>query len=219
MVPPNARHSERSPVESAAAAAAAAMSAAAESLQARLELVLDERLGALSADQRGFLQVAKKDGQRLLKLIGDFHEIALAEAGLLELEWGRTDVAEAARGAADSVAARAQMLGKSIGVTADDATAIAADAARVAEALRRLVQHAVQHSAPGSEIELSVAGAAVALRYEAESPPPADALGVAFATAIARAHGGSVAVASDGAIVRIELAFAHGEARVVSIAA
>ena len=76
---------ERSAVESAAAAVAAAMWAAADSLQARLELVLDERLGTLTPDQRGFMQVARADGHRLLKLIGDFREIACAEAGLLEL--------------------------------------------------------------------------------------------------------------------------------------
>ena len=217
MVPGTPRNPEQSAVESAAAFAAAAMCAAAESLQARLELVLDEKLGALSADQRGFLQVAKKDGERLLKLIGDFHEIALAEAGLLELDWGRTDLVAATTEAVDVVSARAHALGKSLAVRAETSAVLAADEARTAEAVRRLAQHAVQHSSPGSAIDLEVRDTGLALRYESESAPAGDALGVAFARAIARAHGGSLGVRCEGGFVEIEVTFVPVDAGVVPI--
>ena len=192
------------------------MCAAAESLQARLELVLDERLGALSADQRGFLQVAKKDGQRLLKLLADFQEIALAQTGLLELEWSRTDLAEVAHEAAAAVSARAEMLGKVVTVSAEQPAVIATDAPRVRDAVRRLARHAVQHSTPGSPIELDVTASGIAIRYEADAPPPTDALGIAFASAIAGAHGGSLAVEWTEPAVEIRVAFA-GEATIVPI--
>ena len=204
----SARPLEQSAVESSALAAATAMWSAADSLQARLELVLDERLGALSADQRGFLQVARKDGQRLLKLLADFRDIALADAGLLELDWGRADLAEAASEAAGAVAARAQVLGKTVDVQADQAAPIAADPARVHDAVARLMRQAIQHSTPGSGIELRVETAAIVIAYEADAPPAADSLGVAFATAIARAHGGSVTVSWDEPRVEIGIAFA-----------
>jgi signal transduction histidine kinase len=200
------RQIDRSAVECSAASAAAAMWAAADSLQARLELVLDERLGALTADQRGFLQVARKDGQRLLKLIGDFREIALAEAGLLELDWGRVELGEAAGEAVAAVATRAETLGKTVVVQADQAVAIAADAARVHRALARLAQQAVQQSAPGSPIELRVEAGGIAIAYEAEEPPPDDSLAVAFAAAIARAHGGLLTVSWAEARVEIVIA-------------
>jgi signal transduction histidine kinase len=212
----SARQLEQSAVESSALTAATAMWSAADSLQARLELVLDERLGALSADQRGFLQVARKDGQRLLKLLADFREIALADAGLLELDWGRADLAEAASEAAEAVASRAQVLGKTVAVQADGAATIAADPARVHDAIARLMRQAIQQSAPGSAIELRVETAGIVVAYEADAPPAADSLGVAYATAIARAHGGSLTVSSDAPRVEIRIAFA-AEATVVRL--
>jgi signal transduction histidine kinase len=219
MAAPSGTEVERSPVESAAASVAAAMWAAADSLQARLELVLDERLGALTPDQRGFLQVARADGQRLLKLIGDFREIACADAGLLELDWGRVDIAAAAAEAAEAVAARADVLGKRVAVTAEQPVVVSADPQRFRNALRRILRHAVQHSAPGSTIELDVLATGIRIRHEAESAPAPDALDLAFATAIARAHGGGVTVSFDGGVVTVEASVGSSDMPVVQLVA
>ena len=133
------------------------MAAAAESLLARFELVLDERLGDLNADQRGFLEVARRDGQRLVRLIRDFREIALADAGALELDWSAVDLEQTALGVQDDVAARAELVGKEVFVRApQEPGTIQADAARVRGVLRRLTRQAVQYGAPGTTIELEV---------------------------------------------------------------
>ena len=195
------------------------MWAAADSLQARLELVLDERLGALTADQRGFMQVARADGQRLLKLIGDFREIACADAGLLELDWGRFDIGAAATEASEAVAARADVLGKRVAVIADKQVVVSADPQRFRNALRRLLRHAVQHSAPGSTIELEVVETGVRIRYEADSAPAPDALDLAFATAIARAHGGGLTISFDGGVVTLETSVRGPDIPVVHLVA
>jgi hypothetical protein len=216
MPPGSGRQLEQSAVESSALTTATAMWSAADSLQARLELVLDERLGALSADQRGFLQVARQDGQRLLRLLADFREIALAEAGLLELDWGRADLAEAANEAAAAVEARAQVLEKTVAVRSDRSAPIAADGTRVHDLIGRLTRHAVQQSAPGSAIELRVENGTLAIAYEAEAPPAPDSIAVAFATAIARAHGGSLTVSWNEPTVLIVVALA-AEATVVPL--
>jgi signal transduction histidine kinase len=210
---------ERSPVEAAAPSVASAMWAAADSLQARLELVLDERLGQLTPDQRGFLQVARADGQRLLKLIADFREIACADAGLLELDWARVDIAAAVSEAAEAVAARAEVLGKRLAVTADRPVVVSADPRRFRDALRRLLRHAVQHSTPGSTIEVDVLPSGVRIRHEAESAPAADALELAYATAIARAHGGGLAASFDEGVVTVEATVSADEAPVVQLVA
>jgi signal transduction histidine kinase len=217
MVPAPPPRSENSAVESSAAGAAAAMAAAAESLQARLELVLDERLGALTADQRGFLEVAKSDGQRLLRLIGDFREIALADAGLLDLDWSAADLEQAAGEAEADVAARAQLVGKDVVVRCEQPSTIRADAARVREVLRRLTRQAVQHGAPGCTIALDVGRVGVTIRYEADAPPTADSIAVALATAIARAHGGALDVRWADPAVELEVSFAASEATVVRL--
>jgi signal transduction histidine kinase len=219
MAATSGREVERSPVESAAASVAAAMWAAADSLQARLELVLDERLGALTPDQRGFLQVARADGQRLLKLIGDFREIACADAGLLELDWGRVDISAAAAEAVESVAARADVLGKRLAVTAEEPVVVSADPQRFRNALRRLLRHAVQHSSPGSTIEVDVLASGIRIRHEAESAPSPDALDLAFATAIARAHGGGVTVAFESGVVTVEASVGGPDVPVVQLVA
>jgi light-regulated signal transduction histidine kinase (bacteriophytochrome) len=197
-----------SAVEASAASAAAAMAAAAESLQARLELVLDERLGPLSADQRGFLQVAKRDGERLLKLISDFHEIALADAGLLELDWSRLELGDAVHQALVSVWPRAHALGKTIEVNVSKPVAMAVDAARVREALARLVQQAVQQGAPGCTIEIEVGDAEIRIAYEAEEPPAPDSLALAHAAAMAHAHGGCLGVTAGEHRVELTLGLA-----------
>jgi signal transduction histidine kinase len=217
MSPPH--DSSSSAVQSSAAGAAAAMAAAAESLQARLELVLDERLGALSADQRGFLEVAKSDGQRLLRLIRDFREIALADAGSLELDWSAADLEQAANDAQADVAARAQLVGKDVVVRAEKPGTIRADAARVREVLRRLTRQAVQHGAPGCTIELVVGPGGVTVRYEAEGPPAADSIALALATAIARAHGGALDVRWADSTVEIDACFAAADGQVVRLTA
>jgi signal transduction histidine kinase len=209
--------SQSSAVQSSAAGAAAAMAAAAESLQARLELVLDERLGALTADQRGFLEVAKSDGQRLLRLIRDFREIALADAGELELDWSAADLEHAAKEAGADVAARAQLLGKEVVVRAGEPATIRADAARVREVLRRLTRQAVQHGTPGGRIELDVRRGGVTIRYEAEAPPPADSLAIALATAIAHAHSGSLDVRWADPTVEVDLSLPCSQSAVVRL--
>jgi signal transduction histidine kinase len=195
------------------------MAAAAESLQARLELVLDERLGALSADQRGFLQVAKRDGERLLKLLSDFHEIALADAGLLELDLCRLDLGDAVHQALVPVWPRAQALGKTIDVNVEKPVTMAVDAARLRESLSRLAQQAVQHSVPGCTIEIGVGDGEIRIAYEADGPPAPDSLAIAHATAIAHAHGGALAVSADAGRVELTLSVATGEAAVVRIVA
>jgi signal transduction histidine kinase len=208
-----------SAVESCAASATAAMASAAESLQARLELVLDERLGALPPEVRGFLQVARKDGLRLLKLIGDLREIALAESDRLELDWSRFDLADAVHEAIVPVGPRAVTLGKDIVVNVPQAVAVDADAARVKAAVLRLVQQAVQISAPGSVIEIDLADAEVRLRYEADNPPPEDSLALAHALSIAHAHGGSLDVVADERGVELTLTLAAREPVLRAVAA
>lgn len=193
------------------------MAAAAESLQARLELVLDERLGPLTSDQRGFLQVAKTDGERLLKLIADFNEMARAEAGLLELDWGRFDLGDAVHQAIVPVWPRALALGKSIVVSAARPTSVVADAARLKEAVLRVVQQAVQTAAPGTGIEVEVGDAEVRVTYESEAPLPGDSMALAHASAIATAHGGALDVSAGDQIVEIALSFGVAEAAVVPI--
>jgi signal transduction histidine kinase len=212
MVEPSEGRTGPSAVESCAASASAAMKAAAESLQARLELVLDERLGPLTADQRGFLQVALKDGKRLLKLIADFGEIAQADGGTLELEWARVDLGDAVHQAIVPVWPRAHALGKTIVVSVPEPTAIAADGSRLMDAVLRLVQQAVHHGTPGCAIELEVREGQVRIAYEADAPPAPDSLAIAHATAIAQAHGGSLTVVADQGRIEIAASFVGGEA-------
>jgi hypothetical protein len=86
----------------------------------------------------------------------------------------------------------------------------------VHDTVARLARQALQLSIPGSAIELRVEGDAIAVAYEAESPPAADSIAVAFATAIARAHGGSLTVSWAEPTVEIVVSFA-AEAPVVRL--
>ena len=152
-----------------------------------------------------------------MKLIADFGEIALAEAGLLELECGRVDLATTAREATEDAAAPASSAGKRVTADADGDAVVSGDVQRVRDAVGRLVRHAIRQSTPGATIELDAVADGIRLRYEAEAPPAGDALPVAFATAIARAHGGRLTVAFEGEVVTIDVVLRPLDGAVVRI--
>ena len=169
------------------------MLTAAESVQARLELVLDENVGPLTADQLAFLQVAVRDGKRLLGLIEELQLIALVDGDRLAPESGLFDLGELVEKIASRLAARAIAAGKEIDVVRDGTFWVEADLLSLAP--------------DGSTIGVRVEGADVEVRYEGPEVPTEDALPIALTEAVARLHGGSFSVGVNFGAVVLSLSF------------
>src|SRR5437773_2185810 len=173
-------HDTASPVARAAPSAVAAMLTAAESVQARLELVLDEKVGPLTADQLAFLQVAVRDAKRLRGLIEELQLIALVHSELLAPAPGLFDLGELVEQIANGLLPRALPAGKEIDVAREGICWIAADEKRVALAIGKLLAHTLGLAPGGSTISVRVEGAEVEVRYEGPELPTEDALPIAL---------------------------------------
>lgn len=193
-----------SAVERAASSTTAAMSAAAETLQSHIEFVLDERVGALNDDQRRFLDVAVRYGDRLVRLVEDMRTVALTGSGELEESWSRFDLAACVLRAVEQVWPVAHVEGKRLGVQHEGPVWVDADEGRVARAVLGLLTDAVDAAPSGTAIAVSVEEAFVELAYEGE--PPSE-LALALAEAIAALHGGdlTVRVADEAVAIGLRL--------------
>jgi PAS domain S-box-containing protein len=66
-----------------------------------VEVLLDEEPGPLNRDQRRFLEIVKRNSDRLMRLVGDLLVAGQIEAGKLKLELEAVDMAELARETAE----------------------------------------------------------------------------------------------------------------------
>lgn len=188
-----------SAVERSATSTTAAMAAAAETLQSHLEYVLDGRVGELTSDQRRFLDVAVRYGDRLVRLAEDMRTVALAEAGELEPAYARFDLVRTVQGVVEHAWPAAHVEGKSVGVQHDGPVWVDGDEKRVVRALQGLVADAVDLAQPGTYVTLVVRDGGVEIAYEGDKEPAGS--GLALGEAIARLHGGELSLrAADGTI-------------------
>jgi signal transduction histidine kinase len=184
----------------------------------------DEAGPSLSPEHTGFLDTIAQAGTRMSRLIDDFLEVAIIEAGRLQVERDVVTVRDLMQGVAPVIRVTAHAKGVSVeyklptpGLTLE------ADAGKLEQVLINLVANAVEHSAPGGSVTLSAhrEGDTVvfAVRDEAGGIPEAQrarlfeaferagtrktagersvGLGLAIVKRIVDAHGGTVTVESD----------------------
>ncbi len=215
MVVPSHWRGRPSAVERSAPSTTAALTAAAETLQSHLEFVLDERAGGLNAEQRRFLDVAVRYGERLVRLADDLRIVALAEAGELETAPERFDLVGAAHAAVEHVWPVARVEGKPIELRHDGESWIEADRKLVARGLHGLLVDVMEVAVPGRPVAVAVGGGGVEVAYEGAALPAESSLALVEATA--RLLGGELVVCeADG---RVSLAVTFAAARVALRAA
>lgn len=200
-----------------ATSAIAAMLTSAESVQSRLELVLDEKVGPLSAEQLAFLQVAARDGKHVLDVLHEWRFILLVESGTLALDAALVDLVAVAQRAANGLVARALTAGKTIEVDAPASVWLCADEKRVELAVRRLLGHVFALAERGSPIRIRVSNEGFELRYEGTERPTGEELPVALAEAVAHLHGGTFSAAVCGEEVVLSLSLLeHAETAIAA---
>ena len=197
-----------------------------------LELLDDEQVGPLNAEQRRYLAAVRRGADRLIALVNDLLFIARADAGKLELDLADTDLAELAREAVHALLPKAADSSIRLGVRAAEPIQARVDRARIAELLENLISNALKFTPPGGTVELRVAalkgnvvlevadsGIGISAhdqrhlferfyRSKQTQATPGTGLGLSIVKAIAKAHGGRVSVESRegaGTTFRISL--------------
>jgi signal transduction histidine kinase len=191
------------------------------SIMGYLELTLAD--GALSDDQRGYLEIVDRNAERLLRLVNDLLFVARLEAGQLELHPSELDLSAIVRQSVLEAEPRAAAKGIALTCSAADLPAVRADKGRIFQLLDNLVSNAIKFTPEGGDVEVSVARVNGAVKLEvadtgigidakeqlqlferffrastaSQRQIPGTGLGLYIARAIVEAHGGSISVDTE----------------------
>jgi signal transduction histidine kinase len=158
------------------------------SLQMALHVLLEERLGALNAEQTEMLVAARDDAERLRTILVNLLEIARYEAGSQQLSFVPTAPRDLAELSVAPLRSAFADQGVELKLAIEPETApVMADPARAQLVLGNLLQNALQHTQAGGTVVVTAA--------------PAPAAGVAHVGAAATNGAGMVrfTVADSGA--------------------
>jgi len=203
------------------------------SISGYLDLVLEEAEDIPMA-QRNYLEVVRRNAERLQRLVGDLLFVAQVDAGRISLELGTVDLASLIADAVE--AARPVAVDKRITFTAEVAPIEIprGDALRLGQVLDNVLSNAVkftpEHGAVTVRaavedghaiVEVSDTGIGISAQDQArlfdrffrsavasDLAIPGTGLGLAIVKAIVEGHGGSISIASEpgrGTKVRLEL--------------
>jgi signal transduction histidine kinase len=209
------------------------------SIAGYLDLLLEEE-GREGAEDRGaYLQIAKRNADRLLELINDLLDLARLEAGKLELKRLPLDLEGLIREVSEAL--RPQIEGKEQHLRLDLAAplpVVTGDPERLTQILLNLVSNAHKYTPQGGSITVATraerAGVCIAVQdtgiglsseeqqqlftkfFRAQHPLAREAggsgLGLAIARALVELHGGTLTVVSapgQGSTFNVTLPAAH----------
>jgi len=195
--------------------------------------LLDEEPEPDPESRREFVRTMRGQIERLTKLSTDLLDLSRLDADALSLQSEPVDLVEVAAEVAAEFAAAAEHHGSAVEVRASGREPLAqADRARTAQILRILIDNALKHTAPGTEITISAAETPTATparasitvtddgpgiepgsrerifeRFYTADSVGGSGLGLAIARELARAMGGDVALGATGATgARFDLA-------------
>jgi signal transduction histidine kinase/FixJ family two-component response regulator len=120
------------------------------SVLALSQLLRDGMAGALSTDQRKYLEVIERNGQNLLRLINDILDLSRIEAGHLEMDLRRVDIAAQVRATVGTLVPLAEAKGLDLQARLpDDLPAVRCDVDRVRQILTNLIGNAIKFTEVG----------------------------------------------------------------------
>lgn len=194
------------------------------SLRMALYLLVEQKIGGLTAQQTELLEGARDDTDRLLRILENLLDLTRLESGASALDRAPVDVGGLVRRIVDEarpfIEAAAQRLVVDIAGEVQDVT-VNIDEARIRHVFINLLTNASKYSPAGSEIRLtaqpadergfvrfSVVDRGPGIATEnigrvfdrffraADQPKPGAGLGLAIARELVVAHGGSIACSS-----------------------
>ncbi len=194
------------------------------SIKGYVDLLLMGAVGALSDQQRHFLEIIRNNADRLTALVNDLLDISRIETGRVELDLRAVHIHEVVEQVVTSLQARAQSRGLDLKAQVPASLpAVWGDSARVAQILTNLVGNAIQYTPPGGKVtisarpangflEVSVADTGIGISEEnrkrifdrffrADDPlvqeTPGTGLGLSITASLVEMHGGEIWVESE----------------------
>jgi NtrC-family two-component system sensor histidine kinase KinB len=190
------------------------------SIRMVLHLLLERTLGPLTSRQTEMLEMARKDSERLLRILNDLLDLARMEAGDSQLHRENVSPGELLKSIAEEVQPLINAQGMKLSLfTSPGLPPVAVDRQRMSLVFHNLITNAVKFSPPGGEIELHAAqtngsvcfsvtdhGPGVPQSYQARifdrffrapgHKKTGAGLGLSIAREIVNAHGGRMGVRS-----------------------
>lgn len=115
-----------------------------------LQILEEGILGEVTEEQAEHLGRARRSIHNSLELIEDLLDLARAEAGQLEIEWGPVDLRDATRELGEEYRAQAERKGLTLRMeVTDEMPVIRSDATRVRQVLGNLLSNAVKYTDEG----------------------------------------------------------------------
>ncbi len=179
-----------------------------------LELLRDEDLD--EETRREFLATKSEQVDRLAKLATELLDLSRADAGRLRVEYEPVDLAEVAEAVVEEFAALALSNERPLSLAEHDGSTVLGDEQRVLQIGRALVENALVHTPPGTNVCVRVAEGALEVEDDGPGIPPEYAphvfdrfyrvegqrasgsgLGLAIARELASAMSGSLELESE----------------------
>ncbi len=122
-----------------------------------LELARDEESGPLNDEQRHYLDVAERNAQRLLSLVGDLLFVAQVDAGKVPMEFSPVRLGEVVRLSLETaLPTAAQASVELVGEAGGEDIVLSGDAMRLGQAIDNLISNAVKFTPEGGSVRVGV---------------------------------------------------------------
>lgn len=119
------------------------------------DLMLKERLGPITAEQRNRLEISLRNAQRLSKRIEDLLNFSRSEMGEMVLDLSQFDLSELLEEAVESVRNQAEERGVALSVDLpDDDLTIKGDRDKILQVFTNLLDNAVKFNKKGGSVEV-----------------------------------------------------------------
>jgi PAS domain S-box-containing protein len=207
------------------------------SINGYVELLMEGEAGEISEQQASFLGVIRRNGERLLRVVGDLLFAAELDARTVELERAPVDLGALVVHACEVARPLADERQIVLELQVEPVTLIEGDSGRLGQSIDNLLSNALKFTRPGgrvalrvfetpdgAHVEVSDSGMGISTEDQAQlferffrtSEATSNAiqgtgLGLAIVAAIVGAHGGKITVASEigfGTTFRIVLPLA-----------
>jgi signal transduction histidine kinase/DNA-binding response OmpR family regulator len=125
------------------------------SIKGFTDLLVSQRVGELSEQQRRFVQIIKNNADRLTALVNDILDISRIETGRIKLQFESLDLIKLINDVADNF--RGQMVAKSLDLILDlppSLPRVRADEDRVTQILENLASNAWKYTPEGGQVTI-----------------------------------------------------------------